>query len=79
MNRMRLLKTINLLLFISFLMQGVSSIIIFFRIKVPHTRAVFEFHEYNGLALVTLALIHITLNWGWIKANFLKFAKKPVS
>lgn len=79
MNKLRLLKAVNLMLFISFLMQCISSVIIFFRIKVPHTQAIFEFHEYNGLAMITLAAIHIILNWGWIRANFLKSVKKPAN
>jgi hypothetical protein len=35
-------------------------------------QTIFEVHEHNGVLLIALAIIHIVLNWGWIKTNFLK-------
>ena len=34
---------------------------------------VFRFlHEWSGLALFVLSILHVVLNWGWIKAQFLQ-------
>jgi len=76
MNKLRLLKLTNTVLFISFSVQVVTSCIIFFRIKVPHPQSVFEIHEYNDLLMIAVALLHVTLNWGWIRANL--FTRAPV-
>ena len=32
-------------------------------------------HEGGGYGLVALSILHVILNWAWIKANF--FRKKP--
>ena len=32
-------------------------------------------HEGGGYCLVALSLLHVILNWNWIKVNF--FRKKP--
>jgi len=71
-NKVGVLRVLNMVLFCSFIMQVITSVIIFLRIKLPNVHLIFEIHEYNGLCLITLVLTHITLNWGWIKANFFK-------
>lgn len=72
MSKITLLRWVNVCLIFSFLVQAVTSSIIFFKIKLPNVTAVFELHEYNGLLMITLVTAHIILNWGWIRANFLK-------
>lgn len=38
---------------------------------LPH--AVYEaVHPFIGTVFLLLAAVHIFLNWGWIKANYLK-------
>jgi hypothetical protein len=38
---------------------------------------VFEgLHIVGGIGLLILAAIHLMLNWGWVRMNFLKTAKK---
>ena len=72
MNKFGVLRIVNMVLFCSFIVQVITSIIIFFRIKTHNTQLVFEIHEYNGLLMIILAATHIALNWGWVKANFFK-------
>ena len=79
MNKVSALRVVNMALFFSFTLQAATSIIIFTKIKVPHREFVFEAHEYNGLCMILLAVIHIALNWGWIKVNFLKRSNKQAS
>ena len=33
--------------------------------------AIFEFHEACGIAFAVLAVLHLILNWAWVKATFL--------
>ena len=72
MNKILALRVVNMVLFFSFVLQVITSLVIFFKIRLPDAEAVFEIHEYNGLLLILLAITHITLNWGWVKANFFK-------
>jgi hypothetical protein len=72
MNKNKILRVLNAFLFLSFLVQATTSLIIFFKIPVPSRKINFEIHEYNGLLLITMAFLHIYLNWNWIKATYLK-------
>ncbi|MDD5439081.1 MAG: DUF4405 domain-containing protein [Candidatus Omnitrophica bacterium] len=75
MNKMKLLKIVNLCLLLSFVVQAGTGIIIYLKIRLPFRPAIFEVHTYNGLLVILLALIHLTLNWGWIRSSYL--IKKP--
>lgn len=72
MNKVGALRIVNVVLFFSFITQVITSIIILLRIKLHYTQLIFEIHEYNGLFMIIAAATHITLNWGWMKANFFK-------
>jgi len=40
-------------------------------------KEVFEFlHEGGGVVFAVAAILHVTLNWNWIKMNFLQKASK---
>ena len=75
MNKVKLLKVTNILLFLSMVSQALTGIVLFFNIFV--TKAEFfemmdEIHKYNGLVLTVLFLFHLILNWGWVKMQFSK-------
>lgn len=75
MNKTAMLKITNLILFISMLLQALTGTWLIFRFFTDKPKifmGIVKFHEYNGIALVVLVIIHLTLNWGWIKAQFLK-------
>ncbi|MCX5679364.1 MAG: hypothetical protein NTZ95_01655 [Candidatus Omnitrophica bacterium] len=72
MNKPVVLRVVNTVLFFSFILQAITIAIIILKIRLPHMQLVFEVHEYNGLFMIIVAAIHITLNWGWIKASFFK-------
>jgi len=72
MNKAAVLRIVNVVLFFSFILQAITSIIIFLKIKTPYMHSIFEIHEHNGLFMIIVAATHITLNRGWMRANFFK-------
>jgi len=72
MSKVVVLRAVNMALFLAFILQVMTIVIIFLKIKTPYTHSIFEIHEYNGLFMITLAVAHIILNWGWMKTNFFK-------
>jgi hypothetical protein len=79
MNKAVALRIVNPILFFSFMIQVITSLIIVFKIKTHYTPLIFEIHEYNGLFMIMVVAAHLTLNWGWVKANFFKKRQNPVS
>ena len=78
MNKSDMLRFVNMPLGVSFLIQAGTALIMFSEIKLPNKDLLFEVHEYNGLVLIALAIFHIYLNWGWIRATFFSPKKRPV-
>lgn len=68
MNKNSLLKIVNPIMGLLFIAQILSGL---FHRYIPHE--LFELvHEKGGVLLALLVVIHVALNWGWIRANFLK-------
>ncbi|MCX6356609.1 MAG: hypothetical protein NT045_01820 [Candidatus Aureabacteria bacterium] len=72
MTKAGLLRIVNPVLFLSLVIQAVTAGIIFLRLRTVFTPTVFEIHEPNGVLFVAQALTHLTLNWGWVRANYFK-------
>lgn len=74
MNKPSLLKIVNPILGIVFVMQALTGI--FHDAVSEISYELFEnVHGLGGYLLVILAITHIYLNWNWIKANFMKLRK----
>ena len=67
----KLLKVVNPILFVLMIAQATSGLgqryanqdtFIFLR----------QVHLHNGILLLVVLVIHLYLNWGWIKINFFK-------
>lgn len=69
MGKNKLLKIVNLAVFVSFAAESVTGIMMMIR-KGP--KIIFAIHEYNGVLLIILIIMHLYLNWDWIKTGFLK-------
>lgn len=68
MSKAKWLMIINPLLLLLVIVQGISG---FTRDYFPEW--VFKFaHIGTGCALIVLALLHLALNWSWVRANFFK-------
>lgn len=66
MNRKNLLKVVNVILGILFLNQAITVIIFSFL-----SRDLYEFLHVGGFLLIIAALLHIHVNWAWIRTNML--------
>lgn len=76
MTKNTMLKIVNSILFVSAAIQIFTSIALFFHLFTPQTgifKVIIKAHVYNGLMIIILILIHLSLNWAWVKTNFLKF------
>ena len=79
MNKSDMLRFTNLPLALSFIVQGVTGLIIFLEIKLPIKELIFEIHGFNGLFLILLGVFHIVLNWSWIRVTFFPARRKPAT
>ncbi len=71
MNKQKLLKIINPLLFLLIILQAVNIILL----KTDPPSFAYMIHEWNGYVIMALVVIHVYLNWSWIKTNILTFRK----
>lgn len=71
MSRNTALKVVNPILGVLALNQIVTGL---FRDVLPDEA--FELHEWCGYLFAGAAVVHVILNWNWVKATF--FRKKPV-
>lgn len=76
MNKAQWLTITNLALFIAFILQIISGLVMLFELQMLNLNLMFQVHKYNGLALAGLWCVHLSLNWSWIKAHFFKKINK---
>jgi cytochrome b561 len=60
---------VNILLLIAVVIQIITVV---FRDAMPRS-VFFNVHIWCGRTLLTLAVVHLILNWNWVKMNALKF------
>ncbi len=73
MKRISVLKVLNLLIAALALSQVLTGI---FRDFIP--KDTFEtVHQAGGLSFAAAAVLHVILNWNWVRANY--FPGKPPS
>ena len=75
MNKAKLLKIVNLLLFISMAAQALTGLVLFFDLFISRAKLfeiISEVHRYNGLVVTLLIITHLAMNWNWIKSQFFK-------
>jgi len=68
LNKVKALKVVNIILFIAILWVATTGIGHDF---IDHE--LFEkIHPAGGGLLILMVIIHVILNWGWIKASYFK-------
>jgi len=77
MKKQKILKIVNMFLFIAFLFTMLS-IIIYKIIPSPlqGDETIGMIHGYSGIFFFFIGLIHLVLNWQWVKTQY--FNKKGV-
>jgi hypothetical protein len=70
MKKNTMLKTVNVLVAIAFAVLAVTSGIS--KIIPDLSPVLFEIHEFTGYVFFLLIIMHVILNWSWVKANFFK-------
>lgn len=73
MNRVKILKILNPLLGLVFLIQVFTIICLKFEIPI---NSILQLHEMNAYAFITIILLHIIFNWNWIQTHYFKAKKK---
>ena len=73
MNKNKLLKVVNPVLAVSFIMEAVTGIMM---AAGKGSKTTFEIHKHNGVLLIILVAAHLYLNWDWIKASFFRKTAK---
>jgi hypothetical protein len=81
MSNLKLLKIINPLMAIAFLSAAVGIILLKFPIipSLNGSGVIYKMHIIGGQLFILLAIIHITLNWNWIKSHIFGIKAKPKS
>lgn len=69
MNKMKLLKIVNPILAILFVVQVGTILAILFLDSVLDFENFVLIHKWVGATLVCVVFLHIYLNWSWIKSN----------
>lgn len=72
MSRALFLKIVNALLVLSFIVQVVSVIVL----EASPGEFVGELHEINGFTLIGLVVLHVILNFAWIRMNLLTWRRR---
>jgi hypothetical protein len=67
MKKSTLMKTVNLFVAVLFIIQAGTGM---GRSVLPDS--IFSIHGYTGFVFIVFVILHIILNWTWIRSNFLK-------
>lgn len=68
----KLLKIVNPLLFLTFLVNQVAMLLYKVPGSLQYSEHMTKLHTWAGLGFLGLAIIHISLNWRWIKTQIFK-------
>jgi hypothetical protein len=81
MTNLKILKIINPVLVIAFLTAATAIIITRFHLipSLIENGTIYKMHIIAGQVLVLLAIVHIILNWNWIKLHIFGIKAKPKS
>ena len=75
MKKNSLLKIVNPITALTFLIQALSGLFMWF--SLGDYELLNLIHKWSGLGFLSAVLVHVYLNFSWIKANFFPKQKKP--
>ena len=78
MNRLKLMAILVVILFISFLMQALTGLLLLsgtslFGVTLDIWR---DLHVISAIILLVVIVLHIVVNWSWITTNFQRVLKQ---
>ncbi len=79
MAAVKLLKILNPIMFITFLTAAAAVTLYKYPVitALHESHVVYKIHEIAGIIFILLSILHIILNWNWIKSQI--FGIKPQS
>ena len=73
MSRNAMLKVVNPLLFLALLVQAVTGI----GMWLFGWETIEDVHVVFGVMLLVLAVVHLTLNWWWVRVAYRRGSERP--
>lgn len=68
MGKTKALVAVNAVLFAGASIQAISG----FMLMLTGSSAAYRVHTYNAAFFLVILIVHLALNWGWVKAVVLK-------
>ncbi len=68
---MKYLRLVNILLFLAALLTAIGIALYALPTELQYSETMADLHRIAGLSFFILAIIHITLNWSWIRSQIL--------
>jgi hypothetical protein len=75
MLKQKILRVLNVILFIDFLMLVIAQLIYQHHPELNGEESVLQFHSLGGYLFILLVIIHFILNFPWIKNAYFKKKK----
>ncbi len=76
----KMLKMVNITLLSAFLVALISmSLYRFIPSPLQGMEVFYKIHEISGPVFAVIAIVHLVLNWGWVKANYFRKRTKEKS
>lgn len=73
MKKVAWLRLVNVFVMLSFCIVTLSMVLYkFIPSPLQYHEVVGEVHEISGIVFILLIVVHLSLNWNWVKAQYLK-------
>ncbi|MDP8221598.1 MAG: hypothetical protein P9X26_09640 [Candidatus Stygibacter frigidus] len=76
MKKLKALKVVNIFMILAFLAAALS--LVFYKwipSAIQGESFLYEMHEFAGTIFIIIGIIHLVLNFGWIKSMYFKKKK----
>ena len=77
MKKQKILKVLNILLILSFIVTALS--LIFYKFipsEIQGSEFLYKTHELAGIIFIIVGVLHLILNFSWVKTMYLRRKKK---
>ena len=77
MNKQKVLKVLNIFLILTFIITSLS--LIFYKFipsEIQGSEFLYKTHELAGIIFIIIGILHLILNFSWVKMMYLRRKKK---